>query len=155
LLLRTLRKLNDFHFLVVNTDEDHLLKDNASSPPAYEYNLPAFLDRYCWLQFVTNLIKTREMRIVIISHSRLGYEWSPRIKKESQTPIVDILHSGKDFIELAKRFDRFMELHITFSQETVRSFVAPREKIRVLPPDAPPKQLAASLCQTLQDVVTR
>jgi glycosyltransferase involved in cell wall biosynthesis len=156
LLLRILRELNDFDFLIVNTDEEDQLEENASSPPAYKYNLPAFLDRYCWLQFVINLIKTREIRFVVISHSRLGYEWSPKIKKESQTPIVDILqHSGKNFLELAGRFDPFMEIHIAFSQEAVRSIVAPREKIRVLPPNAPPKQIADSFCQTFQDVVTQ
>ena len=133
MLYGILRDLEGFGFLFVATNGDDRLNQGPLDLPGYQYNLAAFLDSYCWLQFVVNLIETRSVQFVVISNSRLGYEWSQEIRAKVQTPIVDVLHDLRsDYVHLSKRFDPFIDFHIAFSEKVKDSFRGSEGKVRVL-----------------------
>ncbi len=87
------------------------------------YALSLFLDRYCWLDFLLNLIETRSALLVLISHSPLAYEWVQTIKARAPVPVVDILPNQlPDNAELSARYDQFIDLHVVTSAGVVKSF---------------------------------
>lgn len=154
MLYDTLPRLEGFDFLFVTTEEHDQLNESPPGLPGYQYDLPAFLDPYCWLQFVTNLIETRSIQFVIISNSRLGYEWSREIKTKIQMPIVDVLHDLRsDYVDLAKSYDRFIDFHIVFSEEVKESFGASEDKVRDIS-NLPVRENVANFRSILQDALT-
>jgi glycosyltransferase involved in cell wall biosynthesis len=125
---RLLNEIDDFHFLAVTTKIPYAqvltVSDETDSWPAQVYSLPAFLDIYCWLDFVLNLIRTRSAQFVIIMNSELGYEWSKEIKEQTSVPVLDIVTTlGEGRVDLVKKFDRFIDHYISPSENVTASLV--------------------------------
>ena len=154
-LYGVLRSLESYGFLFVATDGGDRLSQESLDLPGYQYDLAAFLDSYCWLQFVVNLIETRSVQFVVISNSRLGYEWSQEIRARMQTPIVDVLHDLRsDYVNLSKRVDPFISYHIAFSEEVKNYFRGSEEKFRVLPTNLSGRENATIFRNILREAIT-
>jgi len=124
-LYRTLRGLNDLNLILVTTNPQKPLRnDPALELPSYVYNLPRFLDSYCWLHFVLNLIRTRSVEFVIALNSKLGCEWSREIKGRTSTRILSIVtRLRNDYGTLVKKFDQYVDHYISLSAGVTDSLV--------------------------------
>lgn len=114
---------DDSHFMLITTDHNSSgwiksVRVNSSQT----YPLDAFLDAYCWLEFVLNLIQTRSARFVVVMHSAIGYGWTPTIKSHAAVPIVDVIHDNTE-CKLSARYDQFIDFHITLSAHIMKSLI--------------------------------
>ena len=98
------------------------LNPETQSASSLTYNLAAFIEPYYWSDFVINLIRTRKIQLVIILNSKIGYACSPQIRKQTSSIIMDAIESEK-FQEISKKFDSYLDYHITFSEENAQSMV--------------------------------
>lgn len=154
-ILSMLRSAGQFDFLVVNTDETFEVTEPTIPRLAPDYNLAAFLDSYYWSRWVTNLIKTREIRIVLIARSRLAYEWSPKIVA-SRARILDILsESERTFRALASKFDPYIDSHIVLCKEPGTLPSIKSEKVKTLSKDLSVEQKVVGCIRIVEGMVRR
>jgi len=106
------------------------------SPSNQTYHLERFLDSYCWLDFVVNLIKTRSARYVVISNPIPIFEWTTAISTRTSALVVNLIQDRPELLRLSAKCDEFIDLHIVFSEHAVRSLIVdfgvPPEKIHSL-----------------------
>ena len=108
--------------IFVTTDHTSYRHDEQSSGLTNNYALSLFLDRYCWLDFLVNLIQTRSASTVLISDSELAFEWVPTIKAMTSAMTVDVVRdqdagSGS----LSARYDPFIDLHVAMSTSAAKT----------------------------------
>ena len=130
---------SSFRPIIVTTDytacQQGELQRNTSMG---EYALSKFLDRYCWLDFLLNLIETRSASLVIISNSELAYKWTPTIKTRASILLVDLIQDqASGSRKLSARYDQFIDIHVVFSENTMNSLAKEIDistnKIQLLP----------------------
>ena len=118
------------HVAFQRTSEMHEL-------PTFVYRLVHFLDEYCWLGFVVNVIKTRGARFVVIWNSEDAYDWLPALKTRTSAFTIDVIENNIDSIRRGAKHDNFIDLHIALSDHARRSltgdFKIASEKVRLLP----------------------
>ena len=100
------------------------------------YYLERFLDNYCWLDFVVNLIRTRSTRYAVFSDPVLTSEWASAIRTHTSALVVNLVQDRPELLCLSAKCDEFIDLHIVFSENALRSLIGdfgvPPEKIRSL-----------------------
>jgi glycosyltransferase involved in cell wall biosynthesis len=121
---------------VVTTQSSRRWEGELSKISRHVYNLADFLDTYCWLDFVVNLISTRHIRLVLLAGSKLVYNWTPKLKKQFPLSVVDVLsEAGEGYAALSGEFDPFIDYHVAFSESISKclanDFRIPEAKIRV------------------------
>jgi glycosyltransferase involved in cell wall biosynthesis len=98
------------------------------------YYLERFLDPYCWLDFVVNLIRTRSARYVLISNPILTSEWASAISTRTTASVVNLVQDQPELLHLSAKYDEFISLHIVFSEHALRALIddfgVSSEKIR-------------------------
>jgi hypothetical protein len=123
-----LRSQNAFNFILVATDRVSYNDENyAAVPnlPGQIYNVTQFLDSYCWLDFVLNVIETRSVRLVVVSNSEVAYEWTNVIKARTSALVVNVIQdSGAEYLRLSAKYDRFIDLHIVSSEQDMKSLMS-------------------------------
>jgi glycosyltransferase involved in cell wall biosynthesis len=101
----------------------------------HNYCLEQFLDPYCWLDFVLNVINTRSVKSVVISNSAFTYEWMAALKNRTSSFVTNVIQDD-EFLNVSSNCDEFIDLHIVLSEHAVKLLtrdlgVSPR-KIRSL-----------------------
>jgi GT2 family glycosyltransferase len=124
-------------FVLVATDYVSIERNISTlSASNQTYYLERFLDPYCWLDFVVNLIRTRSARYVIISNPIPTSEWVSVISTRTSALVVNLIQDQPELLPLSAKYDEFIDLHIVFSEDAVRSLIGdfgvPPEKIRSL-----------------------
>jgi glycosyltransferase involved in cell wall biosynthesis len=137
--LRDIKSQMDSRFLSVLTTRNSQKWDKELREISQEvYNLTSFLDAYCWLDFVINLITTRRIRFVLILSSKVGYDWLERIKEQCSASVIDVLlEPDEGYVRLSGKLDRFLNYHVAFSEEVSKSLVqdfgVSKAKVGVIP----------------------
>ena len=112
-----------FHFILITTDRVSYERNRSLREISSQaYPVDRFLDSYCWLEFVLNLIHTRTARFFLVSNSKPGYEWIPLIKARTSALVVDVVQDDAE-CSLSARYDQFIDLHVTFSRHITKSLV--------------------------------
>jgi glycosyltransferase involved in cell wall biosynthesis len=150
--LNVLRGVSELDFLIVNTDETYRATSRNHQLNA-QYNLAAFLDLHYWPQFITNLIRTRGIRVVLIMRSKLAYEWSSKIAS-SHAHIVDIL-TGPETAFLALKFDPYIECHLVLSKDIPTLSTIKAEKVKSLSTNVSFERKLECCIQSVEDIVRR
>jgi len=105
----------------------------TSSASNRTYYLDRFLDHYCWIDFVVNLIRTRSARYVIISDPMTISEWAPAIRTRTSALVASLIEDQSELLRLSAKCDEFIALHMVFSEHALRSLIGdfgvPPEKV--------------------------
>ena len=86
------------------------------------FHLPAFLDDDYWLRFVVDYIRTRRIRVALISLSIFGYNALAQLRAECpDTVFMDLLHAeapyvAMDHIRLASRHRELLDRRVVITE---------------------------------------
>lgn len=119
-------KARGWNFVLVSTDDDPGDVDERLLVISEEtYCLANFLDQGYWLSFATNLAYTRRAQLILISNSKLAYEWTPKLRADGSIPIIEILHNDSSLgcIGLSTQFEPYIDYHIAISERIRRSLI--------------------------------
>ena len=126
------------NFVLLAAHDSFFERDISASSVSQAYCVERFLDPYCWLDFVVNLIMTRSARYVAIVNPILTSEWASAVRTRTSALVVNLIQdqSGSELFRLSAKCDEFVSLHIVFSEHAARALtddfgVAP-EKIQSL-----------------------
>jgi glycosyltransferase involved in cell wall biosynthesis len=121
LVLRMLEYRRGFVPTLLTTNLSDELESEDESFPGSVYGLPRFLDDYCWVDFLTNFIKTRDVGMIAFSNSSLIHGWLPEVGKCTVAPIMNLLETENVAkLQLARDYDQFIDCHISTSLDIKR-----------------------------------
>jgi len=155
-ILLQLKTENGFDFAVILTRTS--LKSVFWEFSTQVYDLTRFLDSYCWLDFVVNVIASRRIKLVILYNSKLGYLWASEIKNRTSALLIDVLaDSSREYAELGARFEGLLSRRVSLSTQSAASFGdafgLSEEKLRAINVTAPAANCAKIFAKILREVI--
>ena len=119
----TIVETDDRTCMILATIEPEPRHPNGQSNlSTHFYELDHFLDHYCHLDFLLNMISSRSVRLVVLWESVLAYEWVSAIKSDYTVSIINVIGAG-EYVQLSAMKDRFIDLHLVLSDYAMRSLV--------------------------------
>lgn len=102
------------------------------------FNLPALLKKEDYYTFVKYIIKSRNVKIIIIGGSNYAYQVTKKIKKDfPQIKIIDLLFNTEGHFESSLKFAEYIDTTIaenkTISKAYTRKNPSGYKKIKVIP----------------------
>lgn len=105
-LIKRLDKTKYNSIIVTTTPNINKLAQDFKDYAEFVYDLSSFLDRSAYINFVDNLMESRNIDMVVVSNSQYGYYMVPYLKgKYPKVPFIDYIHSI-DLADPRKGFGR-------------------------------------------------
>lgn len=118
-VLGELQSRKPMRFLLAGMDSNRQADTQPYRLTKLTYNLANFLEPYCWLDFVINLIRTKAICLIVISHSKNGYEWIPRIKRATSAKVIDFLSDDeREYCKLSLKYEKFIDAHVSYTRQS-------------------------------------
>jgi len=123
-------------FVTIDPESSRPSRNDLLGLSTQFYHLRNFLDPYCHLDFLLNLMSTRSARLVVVWDSALAYEWISAIKSRSPVLVISVIGDRSEFVRLSAKWDQFIDVHVTLSEYAMRSlthdFGVRSEKVRLI-----------------------
>ncbi|MEH1803813.1 MAG: glycosyltransferase [Nostoc sp.] len=88
------------------------------------FHLPNFLDEVYWLAFIRYIIQSRQIDIVVISHTDIAYYFLPLLRAEfPQVAFIDWTYTGEsnsqsnNYSTVSSQFSQYLDCQALFSPE--------------------------------------
>ncbi|QLE44451.1 glycosyltransferase [Nostoc sp. C052] len=88
------------------------------------FHLPNFLDQVYWLAFIRYIIQSRQIDIVVISHTDIAYYFLPLLRAEfPQVAFIDWTYTGEsnsqsnNYSTVSSQFSQYLDCQALFSPE--------------------------------------
>ena len=88
------------------------------------FHLPNFLDKVYWLAFIRYIIQSRQIDIVVISHTDIAYYFLPLLRAEfPQVAFIDWTYTGEsnsqsdNYSTVSNQFSQYLDCQALFSQD--------------------------------------